>query len=112
MRSLILALPLLLSACEVKVEPAKPPAPPPTMPAPAASGDRAKDVICGMPVDKATAPKVTHEGTNYYFCAEECVKKFKADPKKHATPCSCGKTSSKCPCEHCGHHLGKCDCGK
>jgi Cu+-exporting ATPase len=82
------------------------------MPASATTGDRAKDVICHMMVDKATATKHVHEGTAYYFCAPGCLEKFKTDPKKHSAPCSCGKSSAKCPCEHCGHHLGKCDCGK
>jgi len=79
---------------------------------PAASPDRAKDVVCGMMVDKATAKKETFEGAPYYFCGDECVKKFKAEPKKFSAPCSCGKSSAKCLCEHCGHHKKTpCDCG-
>ncbi len=110
MRKLLLALPLLVLSCGKEAEPAK--TPPSTMPAPAASGDMAKDVICGMTMDKAKMIRHAHEGAAYYFCAEECVERFKADPKKHVAPCACGKTSAKCPCDHCGHHQGKCDCGK
>ncbi len=111
MKRLAWTIPLIfLAACEKAPEPAK--APPSTMPPPATAGDRARDVICQMMVDKATSTKHVHEGTAYYFCAEECLKQFKADPKKHASPCACGKTSKKCPCDHCGHHQGMCDCGK
>jgi YHS domain-containing protein len=107
MRNLLLALPLILAACDARYD-AK--SAPPTPPAPAA--EKAKDVICQMMVDKATAIRHVHDHVAYYFCADECLKRFQADPKKHAAPCSCGKTSAKCPCEHCGHHQGKCDCGK
>jgi Cu+-exporting ATPase len=82
------------------------------MPPAATSGDRAKDPICHMLVDKATAIHETYEGTRYYFCADECLKKFKADPQKHAQNCVCSKVSKKCPCEHCGGRLGGCDCHK
>jgi YHS domain-containing protein len=112
MKRILWALPLLLAACDAGTG-AKAPAPSPsTMPPAATSGDRAKDVVCQMMVDKEKSIRHVHDGTAYYFCAEECLKQFKADPKKHAAPCACGKTSAKCPCDHCGHHLGRCDCGK
>jgi YHS domain-containing protein len=111
MKRLILAFWGLLASCGSGEAP-KPPAAPPGMPPAAASGERAKDPICHMMVEKATALKHVHEGTAYYFCAQGCVQKFKADPKKHALACACGKVSKKCPCEHCGGHLGGCDCGK
>jgi Cu+-exporting ATPase len=109
MRAFILALPLILAACG-KDEPPKA-----SMPAaPATSTDRAKDPICGMMVDREKAPfKTAHEGATYYFCAESCLKKFQADPTPHAKLCACGKTSGKCPCEHCGgHRKDPCDCAK
>jgi uncharacterized membrane protein YraQ (UPF0718 family)/YHS domain-containing protein len=38
----------------------------------------AKDPICGMQVEKATAAATfTHEGTTYYFCAPGCMESFK-----------------------------------
>lgn len=110
MKRMLVAVALLAGSC-AKEEPA---AKPTGMNAgPATSTDRAKDVICGMMVDKATAKKAAHEGATYYFCGDECVKKFQAEPKKFAVPCSCGKSSAKCLCEHCGHHKqNPCDCGK
>ena len=109
MRSLmLLALPLLFAACDSK--PAEP-AHPMHDAAPTAAGDKAKDPICGMFVDKAKAIKHTHEGADYYFCADNCLTKFKADPKKYAAHCTCPNTKRTCSCDHCG---GKepCDCSK
>ena len=38
----------------------------------------AKDLICGMQVEKATAAAVyEYEGTTYYFCAPSCMEIFK-----------------------------------
>ena len=109
MRYLFLAIPLALAACGQD----SPPAPSGGMPAaPAVSADRAKDPVCHMMVDKSTPRKVTHEGATYYFCGDECLNKFKAEPKKYASVCSCGKSGQKCPCEHCGGHLSACDCVK
>ena len=105
MRALILlALPLLLVSCDKKEE-AKHDA------MPAASADKAKDPVCGMFVDKAKSIKHTYDGTDYYFCADDCLSKFEADPKKYAVHCSCANMKRKCSCDHCG---GKepCDCVK
>lgn len=84
------------------------------MPAkPAVSADRAKDPICQMMVDKATAAaKATHEGATYYFCAETCLKEFQANPKKFAVACACARAGKKCGCEHCGVKDAECDCRK
>jgi len=43
------------------------------------------DPVCGMKVDdqKATA-KSQHQGTNYYFCSEECKRKFDQQPQRYA----------------------------
>jgi len=110
MRSLmLLALPLLLVSCDQKSETKAPDHS--SMPMPAATGDKAKDPICGMMIDKAKATKVTHEGADYFFCSDACVAKFKADPKKYAVHCACANTKRQCACDHCG---GKepCDCVK
>jgi Cu+-exporting ATPase len=36
----------------------------------------AKDPICGMTVDEATAPYADRDGETFYFCSEHCRKKF------------------------------------
>src|ERR1051326_4022337 len=108
MKRLILALPLLLAAC------GKDEAKPGGMGGGqgAASADRAQDPVCQMWIDRAGAKKMTHEGATYYFCADDCVAKFKADPKKYAAhSCLCAKSSKKCACEHCGGD-SPCDCAK
>ncbi|MDR3498811.1 MAG: heavy metal translocating P-type ATPase [Parvibaculum sp.] len=47
----------------------------------------AKDPVCGMSVDPATAVHRTeHEGRTYYFCSARCRAKFEADPAKYLTP--------------------------
>jgi YHS domain-containing protein len=110
MRWMSLALPvLILMACDQK---SAPPAGGHDMKhtAPAASADKAKDPICGMMVDKAKSIKHTHEGADYYFCADACVAKFKAEPKKYAVHCACAKTSKKCDCGHCTPKGETCDC--
>jgi len=77
MRTLmLLALPLLLVSCDKKEESKAH-----GHGMPAASADKAKDPICKMDVDKATATKVTYEKSDYYFCSDNCVAKFKADWK-------------------------------
>lgn len=107
MRLLILAIPLMaLLACDQK-----PAADKGGMnAAPAATADRAKDPICGMMVDKATALKTTHEGATYHFCADACMTKFQADPRKYAVHCACAKTAKKCDCGHCAPKGETCDC--
>ena len=107
MRSLmLLALPLLLVSCDSKEDPKH--SGHGTMPA--ASADKVKDPICGMMIDKEKAIKHTHEKANYYFCNEECLKKFKADPAKYAVCCTCEKTAKKCDCGHCTPKGETCDC--
>jgi len=104
MRTLLLfALPLLLVSCDGKEE-----AKPATNTAPV---EKAKDYVCGMMIPKATAIKHAHEGADYYFCADACLEKFKAEPKKYAPHCACVGMKKACSCDHCG---GKepCDCVK
>lgn len=40
------------------------------------SNRMAKDPICGMVVDKATALKTERAGRTYYFCSQSCLKTF------------------------------------
>ena len=48
--------------------------------------DKAKDPVCGMSVDKATAKwTYDYKGTTYYFCSEGCMLTFQPCPP---APCS------------------------
>ncbi|KAA3616819.1 MAG: YHS domain-containing protein [Calditrichaeota bacterium] len=44
----------------------------------------AKDLVCGMQVDKKT-PAATSEykGKTYYFCSQDCKKAFEKNPEKY-----------------------------
>src|SRR5579871_959145 len=53
----------------------------------AADPHRAKDPVCGMTVDPATAKHRTeHAGHTYYFCSAGCRTKFESDPAKYLKP--------------------------
>src|SRR5208337_4090767 len=56
------------------------------MPATAAphAAAKAKDPVCGMEVDPATARfKTSHAGKSYYFCCARCLEKFQASPAQY-----------------------------
>ncbi len=40
----------------------------------------AKDPVCSMTVDTATAKDASYEGRKYYFCSTDCRDKFKQAP--------------------------------
>src|SRR6185503_2928513 len=45
------------------------------------------DPVCGMTIDPADAAgHADYKGTTYYFCAESCLEKFKADPEQYLGP--------------------------
>jgi len=47
----------------------------------------AKDPVCGMDVDPASATqKAEYQGQTYYFCAPGCRKAFEAGPAKYLDP--------------------------
>jgi Cu+-exporting ATPase len=49
--------------------------------------DSAKDPVCGMAVSRSSAKhKLTHEGTDYYFCCKGCLDKFQRDPNAYLRP--------------------------
>ena len=53
-----------------------------------------KDPICGMTVDEATALNAERDGKKFYFCSEQCRRKFldapaSAKPEKKPGGC-CG----------------------
>jgi heavy metal translocating P-type ATPase len=53
----------------------------------AAAGQTARDPVCGMAVDVATAKhRHEHAGQTYYFCAARCRERFIADPEKYLEP--------------------------
>ncbi|HLF79966.1 MAG TPA: YHS domain-containing protein, partial [Dehalococcoidia bacterium] len=45
---------------------------------PAPAREMAKDPICGMVIDKATALKVERSGRAYYFCSVNCQRTFES----------------------------------
>jgi P-type Cu+ transporter len=49
---------------------------------------RAKDPVCGMAVDPASARggSFVHNGSTYYFCNPKCNERFQADPGKFLDP--------------------------
>ncbi|MDB5512150.1 MAG: copper-translocating P-type ATPase [Enterovirga sp.] len=55
---------------------------------PAGSGSRAaKDPVCGMSVDPATAKhRAEHGGESFFFCSAGCRTKFVADPATYLSP--------------------------
>ena len=44
------------------------------------SKTEAKDPICGMTVDKATALHTERDAETFYFCCEQCRQKFLSAP--------------------------------
>lgn len=44
----------------------------------------ARDLVCGMEVDKRHPPaRWTYKGKEYVFCCEQCKKAFQKDPEKY-----------------------------
>jgi len=51
--------------------------------APSSAKAQAKDPVCGMDVNPATARyKTQHNGNEYFFCSAGCLAKFQANPEK------------------------------
>jgi P-type Cu+ transporter len=47
----------------------------------------AKDPVCGMTVDSATAKATAeHAGQKYYFCCPSCAQKFQSNPEEYLSP--------------------------
>ena len=40
----------------------------------------ATDPVCGMRVDRSKALSTTHRGRTFYFCSDQCLSAFQADP--------------------------------
>jgi YHS domain-containing protein len=46
--------------------------------------NQVKDPVCGMMVDRDTAPAhTTYESQEVYFCSHECRREFEAEPARH-----------------------------
>jgi len=109
MTRILLALPILFAGCDRST-------PPPHehhhdhggMPSVAS---KAKDVICQMEVDRTTAKKAEFDKADYFFCSDDCLKKFQAAPATYAKACSCATTMKICDCGHCSGKREPCDCG-
>jgi YHS domain-containing protein len=46
----------------------------------------ARDPVCWMQVDTATALNAEHEGKTYYFCSRGCLLEFQDDPEHYLDP--------------------------
>ena len=79
---------------------------------------KAKDPVCGMTVDPATAKhRAEHEGRTWYFCCAGCRAKFEADPARYAeaadaapsktTDPVCGMTVDPATTKHRTEHDGR-----
>ena len=49
-----------------------------------ASAAEAVDPVCGLKVDRASAPQATYQGQTYYFCSEQHRQSFTKDSAKYA----------------------------
>ena len=46
----------------------------------------ARDPVCKMDVDEKAAPaRADYEGDQYYFCSEDCKRRFIADPERYVS---------------------------
>jgi Cu+-exporting ATPase len=55
----------------------------------------AKDPVCGMSVDPATAKwKADHEGERYFFCNERCLNSFRKDPARYVRRASASQDAA------------------
>ena len=42
------------------------------------------DSVCGMQIEEEDAAgRVEYDGTTYYFCSQECQRKFEANPTQY-----------------------------
>lgn len=54
----------------------------------------ANDVVCGMQVEKATAPAHSaHGGDMYWFCSDKCRERFEQAPERYASDRSTGSAA-------------------
>jgi len=64
---------------------------------------KAKDPVCGMTVDPATAKhSAAHAGSTYYFCCAGCRTKFEADPERYLAKAAAPVSAAKARDPVCG----------
>ena len=45
-----------------------------------------RDPVCDMEVDeRSAAAKSQYKGDTYYFCSDECKRRFDADPERYVS---------------------------
>jgi len=47
------------------------------------ASEKAKDPVCGIPVDKDPKLSANYKGETYYFCSKTDMEKFKKEPEKY-----------------------------
>jgi YHS domain-containing protein len=48
---------------------------------------RVKDPVCGMMIESdSAAGESTFQERTYYFCSQQCLQQFEADPGRYAEP--------------------------
>jgi YHS domain-containing protein len=73
-----------------------------------------KDPVCGMEIKvNRSAARIEFNGIEYYFCSDDCFKKFEMGPEKYVEPpkaeCCDGNESDSCEKNHGEHqHLRHC----
>jgi Cu+-exporting ATPase len=69
-----------------------------TMKNPIAVKTIAKDLVCGMDVETASAAQHSeHKGHTYYFCGSKCKEKFDLNPAQYLDK-SAGASKTCCGC--------------
>src|SRR4051794_11805117 len=69
-----------------------------------AAGALARDPVCGMSVNPATAKhKSEHDGKTVFFCSGRCREKFEADPASYLSTPPDSRTAAAHDCG-CGGH--------
>ncbi|MGD9711536.1 MAG: YHS domain-containing protein [Thermomicrobiales bacterium] len=54
----------------------------------------ARDPVCGMEVDSSlAAAQMVYQGHAYYFCSEECLRRFRQNPGRYTTASDAGERS-------------------
>jgi Cu+-exporting ATPase len=64
----------------------------------------AKDPICGMTVDEATALRAERDGQIFYFCSEHCRQEFLAQPSAQTTKAEGSHGGSEATGQDHAHH--------
>lgn len=45
-----------------------------------------RDPVCQMDVEESSAPaRSEYRGETFYFCSEDCKKRFEADPERYVS---------------------------